>query len=95
MPSFPSEIDYTFNDDEDQEACVKIKYTYAAGSPPRRYGHPDDWHDGDGPEIEILRVTSVSTGLKMPEPAFSDFLKSHEDSIVEKIIKHRSEPEES
>lgn len=89
-----SETEYTYyGADDDQEITVTVYYAFAAGSPERRYGHPDDWHDAEGPEVDLMRA-DWADGREMTKPEFAGLMEAYHDSIVEQIVKEENERQE-
>ena len=92
MPSWSSEIDFTYEDDDGAKQSVTVRYWYEPGCKPRRYGHPDDWHDGSGPEIDIREMTWTATNKKLTKDEFDAVYEAYGDSIVEKIVEAEESP---
>lgn len=88
-----NEIEFTYYGENDEEITVTVEYLYTAGSKPRRYGHPDDWHDGDGAEIELV-TAAFADGKKMTTKQFYDFEQAHGDSVREQIDDYENERED-
>lgn len=84
-----SEIDYTVYDANDDEMVITVRYAYAAGCKARTYGHPDDWHDSEGPEIDLLGATV--RGREMSRDEFDSVVKRYGDHIYEKIAENEED----
>lgn len=87
MGFLSSEIDYVFEDDVGCPHVVTVYYTFLPGSPKRRHGHPDDWHDAEVSEIEIDGARWTNTGEPLTKEELELLLGDYEESIYRKIAK--------
>lgn len=85
-----NEIDIEIELDNGQLITYNVEYDISGGCAERRYGHPDDWHDAEGPEIDI---TGVSYERPLNKEELVKFLNQHEDYVIEKIIKQEGQYE--
>lgn len=87
---YESEIEYTYENPDGDEVTVTIIYGYEPGSAERRYGHPDDWHAAEGPEIDLMKAI-YENGKEMSKKEFTAFLCDHQESVENAITDEQEE----
>lgn len=78
-----TDIDIEIELDNGQLVTYNVEYVYTPGLKARRYGHPDDWHDSEGPEVDIIKISYERPLTKDETVAILD---QWEDYIIEKIV---------
>lgn len=84
------DLEYTYEDKNERERTIEVHYEYTPGSKERKYGHPDDWHDAEGPEVHILYIVDRN-GNELTEKEMNPILESEEENIIAMIIEEMEE----
>lgn len=89
---------------DDGETEISVEFSYQPGTPERgRFGPPEDYDPGSGPEIELVAATVWSAMGSTPsgqslDPVATDILddltEAEEERIMDEIAQNPPEPDD-